>query len=99
MKEYEQAADKQLQDALTAMKESMFMIEADTKQLSPVKTGTLKRSYVSDAFIKDDVITGVVGTPVEYAPYADWRKPHLTLAVDQNMEKVKRKISDALKEG
>jgi len=83
---------------LKAMKESMFMIQADTQQLCPVKTGTLKRSYTSDAAIEDDVITGVVGSNVEYAYFADQKQPHLTQAVDQNMEKVKQHIADTLKQ-
>ena len=88
-----------MQAGLKAMKESMFMIEADTKQLCPVKTGTLKRSYTSDVKIDENNIIGAVGTNVEYAYWADQKQPHLTQAVDQNMEKVKQKIADALKSG
>lgn len=87
------------QAGLKAMREGMLAIEADTKLLTPVKTGTLKRSYTSDAEIDGDNIIGAVGTNVEYAYWADQKQPHLTQAVDQNMEKVKQKIADALKSG
>lgn len=99
MSEFDKAREKALSNALTAMKESMFMIQADTQQLCPVKSGTLKRSYTSDAQRDGDNITGVVGSNVSYAFWVDQKQPHLKQAVDQNMEKVKRKLADALKRG
>lgn len=84
---------------LQAMQESMFIIEADTKQLCPVDTGTLKRSYTSDAAISGDNIIGTVGSNVEYAYWANESQPHLTAAVDQTQEAVRRKIETALKRG
>ena len=86
------------QAGLTAMRESMFMIEADTKQLCPVKTGTLKRSYTSDAEIDGDNIIGAVGSNLDYAYWADLKQPHLSVAVDQNQEKVKQHIANALRQ-
>jgi len=99
LSEFDNTTQKAMKNATRAMEESMFMIEADTKLLSPVKTGTLKRSYTSAVKVDGDEIVGAVGTNVEYAPYADWRKPHLTAAADQNMEAIKRKFADLLKEG
>lgn len=87
-----------MQAGLKAMKESMLMVEADTKQLCPVKTGTLKRSYTSDAEIDGDNIIGAVGSNVEYAYWADQKQPHLTQAVDQNMGAIKQKIANALRQ-
>jgi len=83
---------------LKAMKESMLMIQADTQQLCPVKTGTLKRSYTSDAAIDGDNIIGTVGSNIEYAYWTNLHQAHLTAAVDQNMETVKQKIADALRQ-
>lgn len=82
--------------ALKCMEESMIMIEADTKELCPVKSGTLKRSYTHDVEDKDNTITGMVGTNVAYAYWADQRQPHLTQAVDMNMNKVKEKFANDL---
>lgn len=84
--------------ALKAMWECILMIQADTQQLCPVKTGTLKRSYTSDAEIDGEEIVGTVGSNVEYAIWADMKQPHLTAAVDQNMEKVKNKFTEILKQ-
>ncbi|MDU7337944.1 MAG: HK97 gp10 family phage protein [Clostridium sp.] len=95
---FEDEINRVMKAGLQGMQESMFMIEADTKQLCPVDTGTLKRSYTSDAVIDGDNIIGTVGTNVEYAPFVDWKKPHLTAAVDQNMESVKQKIANALRQ-
>lgn len=95
---FEDEINRTVQTGLQAMQESMFMIEADTKQLCPVDTGTLKRSYTSKAEIDGDNIIGTVGSNVEYAPFVDWKQPHLTAAVDQNMERVKQKIADTLRQ-
>lgn len=86
------------QAGLKAMQELIFMVEADTKQLCPVKTGTLKRSYTSDTKIDGDNIIGAVGSNVEYAYWVDQKQPHLTQAVDQNKKKIQDKIENALKE-
>lgn len=99
MSEFDKAIEKAMANGAKAMEESMFMIEASTKQLSPVRSGTLRRSYTSSVKVDGDNIVGVVGTPVEYAVWADIRKPHLTKAVDQNMEAIKRKFADVLKDG
>jgi hypothetical protein len=82
--------------ALKCMEEAMIIIEADTKELCPVKSGTLKRSYTHEVEDKDDTITGMVGTNVEYAYWADQKQPHLTQAVDMNMSKIKEKFADEL---
>jgi len=85
--------------ALKCMEEAMIMIEADTKQLCPVKSGTLKRSYTHDVEDKDGVIVGAVGTNVEYAIWVDLKQPHLTQAVDMNMARIKQKFADELGKG
>lgn len=95
---FEIEINRVMKAGLQGMQESMLMIEADTKQLCPVDTGTLKRSYTSDAEIDGNNIIGTVGTNVEYAPFVDWKQPHLTAAVDQNMEAVKQKIANALRQ-
>ena len=82
--------------ALKCMEEAMIMIEADTKQLCPVDSGTLKRSYTHEVEDKDNTITGAVGTNVEYAYWADQKQPHLTQAADMNMGKIKEKFKTEL---
>jgi len=51
------------------------MVETDAKLLSPVLTGTLKRSITHSVKSDDDKTVGAVGSDVEYAywglaPYA-----------------------------
>jgi hypothetical protein len=82
--------------ALKCMEEAMIMVEADTKELCPVKTGALKRSYTHSVEEKDNTIVGAVGTNLEYAFWADQKQPHLTQAVDMNMSKIKQKFADEL---
>lgn len=82
--------------AVDAMKEAMYMIQADTQQLCPVKTGNLKRSYTSGVEDEKENIIGWVGSDCEYAVWADLNQPHLTAAVDKNKEAVKQKIAKAL---
>ncbi|KUO66123.1 MAG: hypothetical protein APF84_12440 [Gracilibacter sp. BRH_c7a] len=80
-----------------AVEEACIMIEADAKLLAPVDTGTLKRS-ITHAVKSDEKSTqGSVGTPVEYAIYAERKKPYLEPAVDQNLEAIKRKIAEVLR--
>lgn len=85
--------------ALSTMREAMTMIQAETQMICPVKTGTLKRSYQSDAKDVDGEIIGAVGSNVEYAVWADLHQPHLTRAVDENMQKVQNMFRDALQNG
>ena len=85
--------------ALSTMREAMTMIQAETQMICPVKTGTLKRSYQSDAKDVDGEIVGAVGSNVEYAVWADLRQPHLTRAVDENLQKVQNMFRDALQNG
>lgn len=85
--------------ALETMREAMTMIQAETQMICPVKTGTLKRSYQSDARDVDGEIVGAVGSNVEYAVWADLHQPHLTRAVDENLQKVRDMFRDALKDG
>lgn len=82
--------------ALSAMEQSMTYIEADTKQLCPVKTGHLKRSYQSGAEQDGAVITGYVGSDCEYAIWADLKQPHLTTAVEKDRAAVENIIQKAL---
>lgn len=81
-----------------AMEEILLMVEADAKILSPVDTGTLRRSITHSQSETKDSVVGVVGSNVEYAYFAELHKPYLEPAVDQNIENIKRKISEVMKE-
>lgn len=82
--------------AVNAMKQAMYMVQADTQQLCPVKTGNLKRSYQSGVDKDGNVITGWVGSDCEYAVWADLKQPHLTAAVEKDQAQVTEFIRKAL---
>lgn len=79
-----------------AVEEVCIIVEADAKLLSPVQTGTLKRSITHAVKSDRESTQGSVGTTVEYAYYAERKKPYLEPAVDQNKENIKRKIIEVM---
>ena len=48
------------------------MIERDAKMLAPKVTGALRRSIASRIEEEDGELTGIVFTPLEYAPYVEY---------------------------
>jgi hypothetical protein len=79
-----------------AVEEVCIMVEADAKLLAPVATGMLKRSITHAVKSENKSTQGSVGTTVEYAVYAERKKPYLEPAVDQNKENIKRKIIEVM---
>ena len=73
--------DAELQAALARIQEQMperlsecvdkacKAIEAEAKERCPANTGTLRASITSDVSINKEVVTGKVGTNLDYAPY------------------------------
>ncbi len=74
------------------------IIEADAVLECPVDTGTLKDSITHEVENDDGNVTGTVGTNVEYAYWADRKKPYLSLAVDRNKANMDTIIRKHLKE-
>jgi signal-transduction protein with cAMP-binding, CBS, and nucleotidyltransferase domain len=79
-----------------AVEESVVIVEADSKLLCPVDTGTLKRSIAHEVNSSENKVKGAVGTNVDYAYFAEKKQPYLEPAVDQNMETIKRKMAEVL---
>ena len=48
------------------------IIERDAKTLAPKDTGALRRSITSEITFDSNEISGVVFTPLEYAPYVEF---------------------------
>lgn len=92
----EEAKRQMKEKAKRAIKESMLMIEADAKLLCPVDTGRLRSSITHQVIEDDDKIIGEVGSNVEYAYFAEQKRPYLEPAVDQNIEQIKRKVGEVL---
>lgn len=82
--------------AVDAMKQAMYMVQADTQQLCPVQTGNLKRSYQSGVDQDGNIITGWVGSDCQYAVFADLKQAHLTAAVEKDQAQITELIRKAL---
>ncbi len=85
----------------TGMTKGMYTLEADVKEVCPVKTGALKRSYTSEVEVdlENNEVTGSVGSDVKYAVWADMKQPHLTLMAKQDKNKIETIIENELKNG
>ena len=79
-----------------AVDESVTMIEADAKLLSPVDTGTLKRSLTHETRSTLDETVGNVYSEAEYAGIVEHRQNFLEVAIDVNLEAIKKKIIDEI---
>lgn len=82
-----------------AMETAVIIIEADTKLLCPVDSGTLKRSYTHLVEVDESNgynVTGAIGTNVEYAPFVDKKNPHLSKAVDMNKKRIEEEFKKFL---
>ena len=82
-----------------AMKAAIMMIEADAKLTSPVLTGTLRRSLTHEIVENGDEMVGAVGTNVEYAGKVEYQYGFLEGAVDRNLENIRQRIAEVLRNG
>ena len=55
-----------------AVQKCCALVERSAKQLAPKDTGALRNSIASKVESNNEVIKGVVYTPLEYAPYVEY---------------------------
>lgn len=55
-----------------AVTKACLLVERSAKMKVPKGTGELGRSITSEVNVEGDVITGIVYTPLEYAPYVEY---------------------------
>ena len=55
-----------------AMKKACALVEGEAKKNAPKGTGELRRSIESKTQVEGKEVTGVVFTPLEYAPYIEY---------------------------
>ena len=55
-----------------AMGKACALVEASAKRAAPKDTGELRRSITSKVEERNGEITGIVFTPLEYAPYVEY---------------------------
>lgn len=60
------------QDFTQKMGQACALVERSAKQKAPKDTGALRRSITSQVDIEDGKVTGIVYTPLEYAPYVEF---------------------------
>jgi len=93
---FQQAIKDVEQKREKAVTECVIMIEADSKILCPVRTGTLKRSITHEVKTDKKKTKGAVGTNVEYAYWVERKSPYLEPAVDKNRIRIKEKIREVM---
>ena len=54
------------------MGKACALVERSAKQKAPKDTGALRRSITSKVEVDSDVVTGIVFTALEYAPYVEF---------------------------
>ena len=55
-----------------AMKVACALVEGEAKKNTPKGTGELRRSITSKVEVEGKDVTGIVFTPLEYAPYVEY---------------------------
>jgi len=89
---------KVLNAAEAGMKNAVIKFEADTKALTHVQTGTLRRSWTHKVKSNaNGTIEGAVGSNLEYAPYEDALHGNISTALDNNLDEYMNTISDEIK--
>ncbi len=96
---FQAASDKFIAAAERGMQKAVLQLEADTKMLTHVDTGALRRSWTHDVRNKGDDIIGVVGSNLEYAPYEDEYHGNLSTAMEENHDKYYNTIYREIKRG
>lgn len=60
------------QDLVEKMGKACAIVERAAKQKAPKDTGALRRSITSKVEVEGGTATGIVFTPLEYAPYVEF---------------------------
>lgn len=93
------ATDKILAAAERGMKKAVIAFEADTKALTHVQTGNLRRNWTHDVVKTGDDIIGKVGTNVPYAPYEDDYHGNVSTALNDNYDNYMKIIANEISKG
>lgn len=96
---FQNATDRMLDAAVRGMTKAVIALEADTKDLTHVKTGALRRSWTHEVSVDASKIVGSVGSNLEYAKYEDTYHPSLSAAISDNRDKYFQIVADELRGG
>lgn len=78
--------ERALNAAETGMEKAVTQLEADTKALTHVDTGNLRRSWTHKTHANNGNIEGAVGSNLAYAPYEDDYHGNLSVALEDNKQ-------------
>lgn len=95
--------DKEINRVLSAaargMEKACTLLERDTKNITHVQTGALKRSWTHQVKSSNGIIQGAVGSNLAYAPYEDDYHGNLSVALNNDKEMLMDLIAKEIKEG
>lgn len=94
---FKDATKRMIEAAERGMEKAVIQLEADTKTLTHVQTGALKRLWTHDVENRGNDIVGKVGTNLKYAPYEDELHGNLSTALENNIDKYYRTIYREMK--
>lgn len=95
---FDSELQKLLSAAETGMEKAVTKLEADTKMITHVDTGTLRRSWTHKTKVNQNgSIEGAVGSNVEYAPYEDDYHGNLSVALNDNLNEYFDTIQNEIK--
>ena len=81
---------------LNAMRQATLIVQRSARINAPVDTGRLRASITPQIVTRDNVLTGVIGSNVYYAPFQEVGtrfmrgKRYLQRALEDNMAKIKK---------
>ena len=91
--------DKVIAAAERGMEKAVTALEADTKLITHVQTGALKRSWMHKTKSKNGNVEGAVGSNLVYAPYEDDYHGNLSVALEDGKQQYMDMIADEIKAG
>lgn len=83
-------------NARNGIEKACTILEADTKSLTHVDSGALRRSWTHEVKENRNSIEGTVGTNISYAPYENWKHPNISQAVEKNQNKIFQIIAEEM---
>lgn len=92
---FEAALDVRLE---AAMKDAVEKVEKDAKTDAPVDTGALRASIASAVSEESDLLRGVIGSNMDYAPIQEVTQPYLRPAVEANLSWIVDRFESAVEE-
>lgn len=85
---FRQAPKETVLQANVAIKKSIFTIEKESKEVTPVDTGRLRASISKNIFFKS--LYGSVGPKTDYAIYVHADRPFMKWGLDASMADINR---------